>query len=94
MSRIEWVAFIISAVGTACWVVCFWWMHRISARQDSLLSELHQVTRRIEHLTREEHELIQEVHPGVAEIKKSVEEVAEETRAQKVAEQASAGTPM
>ena len=64
-------------LGLACWVVCFWWMHRISARQDALLKELHEMTRRIEHFSQAEHDLIQEVHPQVGEIKEHVKNVAE-----------------
>ena len=64
-------------LGLACWVVCFWWMHRISARQDVVLKELHEMTRRIEQFSKAEHDLIQEVHPQVSEIKERVENVAE-----------------
>ena len=64
-------------VGTACWVVCFWWMHRISSRQESMLKELHDVTRRIEDLSKAEHDLIRDVHPQVGAIKEQVENVAE-----------------
>lgn len=63
--------------GTLCWGVCFWWMHRISSRQDSLLNELHEMARRIEQVSRAEHELIREVHPQVGAIKQSIESVAE-----------------
>jgi hypothetical protein len=64
-------------IGTGCWLVCFWWMHRISSRQDSMLQELHEVTKRIEELSKAEHDLIREVHPQVGEIKEHVETVAE-----------------
>ena len=64
-------------LGLGCWVVCFWWMHRISARQDALLKELHEMTGRIEHFSKAEHELIQEVHPQVGEIKERMKNVAE-----------------
>lgn len=77
MTAFELAGFIITSVGTACWAICFWWMHRISKRQDNMLAELHEVTRRIEQVSKEEHQLIREVHPGVAEIKKSVEGVAD-----------------
>jgi predicted transcriptional regulator len=62
-------------VGLGCWCVCFWWMHRISSRQDALLKELHEMTKRIERLSAAEHELIREVHPQVGEIKERVEDV-------------------
>lgn len=67
--------FLLTWVGLGCWVVCFWWMHRISARQEAMLQELHDVIRRIEEISKSEHELIQEVHPQVGEIKEHVETV-------------------
>jgi cell division protein FtsB len=69
-------AFGLTAVSAACWIVCFWWMHRISSRQDALLAELHAQTCRIEQLSKTEHDLIREVHPQVGEIKEAVEGVA------------------
>ena len=71
------VAAILAWVGTACWGVCFWWMHRLSTRQEAMLQELHDVTKRIEKLSKAEHDLIQEVHPKVAKIQESVKDVAE-----------------
>jgi tetrahydromethanopterin S-methyltransferase subunit B len=64
-------------IGIGCWAVCFWWMHRISSRQDAMLKELHEMTERIEKLSKAEHDLIQEVHPKVHEIKESVKDVAD-----------------
>ena len=64
-------------IGIGCWLVCFWWMHRISSRQNAMLKELHDVTQRIEQLSQAEHDLIREVHPQVSEIKAHVENVAE-----------------
>jgi len=66
---------ILTWLGLACWPVCFWWMHRISARQNSLLKELHEMATRIERFSKAEHDLIQEVHPKVSEIKDRVENV-------------------
>lgn len=60
-----------------CWAVCFWWMHRISSRQDLLLRQLKDQGQRIETLSREEHDLIKEVHPQVGEIKHGMNELAE-----------------
>ena len=77
MHNVDGIAFLLSVLGTLCWVVCFWWMHRISSRQDSLLEELHEMTARIEKLSRAEHDLIREVHPQVSEIKEQVENVKE-----------------
>lgn len=68
---------VIAWVGLACWGVCFWWMHRISSKQNSMLEELHDMTRRIEDISKAEHELIQEVHPQVSEIKEVVADVAD-----------------
>jgi hypothetical protein len=70
------LAFWMTVLGTVCWAICFWWMHRISQRQDALLTELREQGRRIETLSREEHDLIQEVHPQVGEIRQSLQEVA------------------
>jgi len=75
MSRPE-LAFWISVVSALCWIVCFWWMHRISTRQDALLAALQGQASRIEELSRAEHDLIREVHPQVGEIKDTVTRVA------------------
>ena len=77
MQNFEAMAFVLGCIGTVCWAVCFWWMHRISSRQDAMLEELHEVTTRIEKLSRAEHDLIRDVHPQVSEIKKHVEDVRE-----------------
>jgi hypothetical protein len=69
--------FVLTWVGLGCWSVCFWWMHRISSRQDAMLKELHEMTQRIEQLSQAEHNLIKEVHPRVHEIKEQVETVKE-----------------
>lgn len=69
--------FVLTWVGLGCWCVCFWWMHRISSRQDAMLKELHEMTQRIEQVSQAEHNLIKEVHPRVHEIKEQVETVKE-----------------
>src|SRR2546423_1595123 len=76
------IALILTWVGTACWGVCFWWMHRLSSRQEMMLKELHDVTKRIEKLSKVEHDLIQEVHPKVEEIKESVKDVSDKVSEQ------------
>ena len=68
---------ILTWLGIGCWGVCFWWMHRISSRQDAMLKELHEVTQRIERISKAEHDLIRDVHPKVREIKEHVETVKE-----------------
>jgi hypothetical protein len=75
--------------GLGCWCVCFWWMHRISSRQDVMLKELHEMTTRIERLSEAEHDLIREVHPKVHEIKEHVENVAEAVSPRSAAKDAS-----
>jgi hypothetical protein len=61
--------FWLTLTGTLCWVVCFWWMHRISTKQNAFLDQLHAQGKRIEKLSKLEHDLIKEVHPQVGEIK-------------------------
>ena len=73
----ETVALALAWIATTCWLICFWWMHRISARQNAVLTELREQGARIEELSRSEHNLIKEVHPTVESIKESVEQVAE-----------------
>jgi DNA replication initiation complex subunit (GINS family) len=75
MQNFEATALVLSCVGTLCWIVCFWWMHRISSRQDAMLEEVHAMTVRIEKLSQAEHDLISDVHPQVSEIKEQVENV-------------------
>jgi hypothetical protein len=77
------IAYILTWVGTACWIVCFWWMRRLSSRQETMLKELSQVAKRIETLSKAEHDLIKDVHPKVEEIKESVEEVSDAVSDQK-----------
>ena len=69
MQNFEAMALVLGCIGTLCWMVCFWWMHRISSRQDAMLEELHEMTTRIEQLSQDEHDLIRDVHPQVSEIK-------------------------
>ena len=66
--------------GALCWVVCFVWMHRISKRQEALLSELRIIAKSIEATSQAEHELMKELHPAVGEIKESVKDVASAVR--------------
>jgi uncharacterized Fe-S cluster-containing radical SAM superfamily protein len=73
----EIMAFALGCIGTLCWAVCFWWMHRISSRQDAMLEELREMTERIEKLSQAEHDLISDVHPQVSEIKEHIENVRE-----------------
>ena len=59
------IAYWLTWVGTGAWVICFWWMHRISALQDALLTELRE-------LAQTQQDILREVHPDVGEIKEHV----------------------
>jgi hypothetical protein len=82
-SDVQTIAIVLAWIGTACWVVCFWWMHRLSSRQETMLKDLHDVAKRIEKLSKAEHDLISEVHPKVEEIKASVKDVSDAVSSQK-----------
>ena len=69
------LAFWMTLAGTVCWGVCFWWMRRISIKQNFLLDQLREQGRRIEKLSKIEHDLIKEVHPQVNEIKEGMDEM-------------------
>jgi hypothetical protein len=77
LDKAFYMALLLGCIGTLCWIVCFWWMHRISSRQDGMLKELREMTARIEKLSQTEHDLISEVHPQVNEIKEHVQDVRE-----------------
>ncbi len=66
------LAFWLTLSGTLCWVVCFWWMHRISTTQNAFLDQLRAQGKRIEKLSKLEHDLIKEVHPQVGEIREGM----------------------
>ena len=59
-------------VEVLCWPICFWWMHRISVRQNAMLRELREQARRIENVSKEEHEILKELHPAVQKIEETV----------------------
>jgi hypothetical protein len=69
------LAFWMTLAGTVCWGVCFWWMRRLSVKQNTLLDQLREQGKRIETLSRIEHDLIKEVHPQVGEIKEGMEDM-------------------
>ena len=64
-----------TVAGTACWAVCFGWMHRISTKQNRVMDQLQEQGKRIEKLSKIEHDLIKEVHPQVGEIKEGMVEM-------------------
>jgi len=66
-------AFWLTLAGTICWGFCFWWMYKISTKQNAFLDQLRAQGKRIETLSQLEHDLIKEVHPQVGEIKEGVE---------------------
>jgi predicted nucleic acid-binding Zn-ribbon protein len=71
----------ITLIDIVCWGVCFWWMHRISSRQDATLKQLQKQARRIEDVSRAEHEILSDLHPSVQKIEKGVDEVSEKIEA-------------
>ena len=71
----------VALLDIGCWAVCFWWMHRISQRQDIMLKELQEQARSIEELSREEREILKELHPTVQKIDENVDKVKESTDA-------------
>ena len=75
MPRVFYDFLAIADVG--CWCVCFWWMHRISTRQNAVLDQLREQAHRIEKVSEEEHAILAEVHPNVEAIQRSVDEVSE-----------------
>jgi hypothetical protein len=64
-----------AVVGTICWGLCFWWMHRISSDQNRMIEQIREQGRRIEKLSKAEHDLIRDVHPQVGEIREGIDEV-------------------
>src|SRR5580698_1539634 len=69
------LTFWMTVAGTICWGVCFWWMRRLSIKQNFLLDQIRDQGKRIESLSKVEHDLIKEVHPQVNEIKEGMEEM-------------------
>ena len=76
MSRMFYDFLAIANIG--CWCMCFWWMHRISTRQNAVLDQLRKQAQRIEKISNEEHAILSEVHPNVESIQKRVDEVSDE----------------
>jgi hypothetical protein len=69
------LSFWMTVAGTVCWGFCFWWMRRLSIKQNLLLDQLREQGKRIEKLSRIEHDLIKEVHPQVNEIKEGMDQM-------------------
>ena len=69
------LSFWLTVIGTLCWGICFWWMRRLSFKQNILLAQLREQGKRIEKLSKIEHDLIKEVHPQVNEIKDGMDEM-------------------
>ncbi len=67
----------ISIADIGCWCVCFWWMHRISTRQNAVLDQLRNQAQRIEKVSKEEHAILTKLHPNVEAIQQEVGKVAE-----------------
>ena len=79
MSKSE-LSFWMTLGGTVCWGFCFWWMRRLSIKQNVLLDQLREQGRRIEKLSKVEHDLIKEVHPQVGELVEGMQEVVDSVR--------------
>ena len=73
----------LAVIDTGCWLICFWWMHRISSRQDSMLNELREQAARIEELSKAEHDLVKEMQPKVASIEDDISDVADAVKAER-----------
>lgn len=65
----------LNLASSGCWIICFWWMHRISTTQNALLDRLREQAERIEHLSKAEHDLIKEVHPQIGDIANKVDDL-------------------
>ena len=87
------LGFWLTLVGTGCWVVCLWWMYRISLKQNNLLDRLGEQGKRIEKLSRIEHDLIKEVNPQVGEIKEGMDEMIAAVKENTESNNASAPVP-
>jgi hypothetical protein len=74
MNRNE-LSFWMTLGGSFCWGICFWWMRRLSVKQNDLLDQLREQGKRIEKLSKIEHDLIKEVHPQVNDIKEGMDEM-------------------
>jgi len=61
----------VTLLDIACWAVCFWWMHRISQRQNIMLEELQEQARSIEELSREEREILKDCIPRCRKSKRT-----------------------
>ena len=72
------IGYFLTWAGPLAWGVCFWWMHRISSRQDALLAELREQNERIEAINQQQHAILQEVHPEVGQIKEAVASVTQD----------------
>lgn len=68
---------LVNLAGLACWIGCFWWMHRISARQDAMLNQLREQGRRIERVSEEEHKILVQLRPSVEKIERNLDEVSD-----------------
>ena len=68
----------LAIANVGCWCICFWWMHRISTRENAVLDQLRKQAQRIEKISKEEHAILSELHPNVESIQKSVDEVSDE----------------
>lgn len=58
----------------ACWPVCFWWMHRISSKQNAMLADLHAQQQKVREISDEGREIIKELEPKVKKVAERIEQ--------------------
>lgn len=73
MRFIDWI----SMASFGCWGVCFWWMHTISSRQNSVLDQLRDQAQRIEKMAEQEHAILSDLDPNVEKLQQGADEVSE-----------------
>ncbi len=71
----------LTILDSGCWLLCFWWMHRISSRQEAMLQELREQAERIEEMSKVEHDMVKEMHPKVESMEGDISKVAEAIKA-------------
>jgi hypothetical protein len=61
-------------LNAACWPVCFWWMHRISSKQNGMLADLHAQQKKVREISDEGREIIKEIEPKVQKVAAKIDE--------------------
>jgi hypothetical protein len=58
----------------ACWPVCFWWMHRISKKQNAMLADLDAQQKKVREISDEGREIIKEIEPKVKKVAERIDD--------------------